>query len=390
VSRRNLLVLAGIAVVLLVAGFWLSAHRAERQSNLGGAMVFPDLRAALAEVSEVRLSKGDGSRVTLRRTPAGWLVVERNYPADGSRVRDLLLNLAAMKVVEVKTSDPANYPKLGVEAPSPTAASTLFEVVSAKKTWTLLVGKGAGGRTIYVRKPEDAASALVEPVVSADTEQKPWIDRMLAEIPGADIHQVEVSPAKGPAYTLTRDRRGGELVMSPVPKGRKPATANFAAHAESISSLFLDEVRAVPSPAPVVTDRTTYRTFDGQVIEITGHRDDAQAKAYIALNVRRDPELAAKFPPPAPAATPAVTPAVTPENAMADAAADAAKPAETAATPAAGGPEAAAAAPPAAPEKASAKTVERLATRVTGFEFEIPIYKYELLFKPHSEQLEPN
>jgi hypothetical protein len=378
VTRQKLLVLAVVTVVLLGAGIWLSAHRAQRQADIGGGLVFGDLRSSLAQITEVRLGKGDGSRATLRKGDGGWQVVERNYPADGARVRDLLLNLASMKVVETKTSDPANYPKLGVEALSPTAASTLVEVVAGAKTWSLLVGKGAGGRTIYVRKPADAPSALVDPVVTVDPDQKAWLDRMVAEIPGADVQQVEVKPAKGAAYSLTRDQRGGELVLAPVPKGRTPATPNFASHAEALSSLFFDEVRAVPDPAPGATDYTTFRTFDGQVIEISGHRDQAAAKAYVALTVRRDPGLAAKFAQaPAPVATPAATPAA-PATEAVDAAANPADATAAAATP-----------KPAPAEKPSAKTVERLAGRVGGVEFEIPIYKYELLFKPVEDQLEP-
>ena len=76
-----------------------------------------------------------------------------------------------MKIVEHKTSSPANYPKLGVEAPStPTATGTLLEVVAGKKAWSLIVGKGAEGRSLYVRKPDQAQSELVEPNVTADPE----------------------------------------------------------------------------------------------------------------------------------------------------------------------------------------------------------------------------
>ncbi len=372
-TRQKLLLLAGVTAVLLAAGIWLSAHRAAQQSEQDGGILFADLKPALAQISEIRLSKGDGSRATLRKTDGGWLLAERNYPADGARVRDLLLGLAAMKVVETKTSDPANYSKLGVEAPSPTAASTLLEVVAGEKTWALIVGKGTGGRTLFVRKPESAASALAEPVVTADTDQKPWLDRMLAEIPGADVHEIEVRPANGPAYTLTRAQRGGEFALTPVPKSRKPATPDFASQGETLSSLFLDEVRPVPDSAPTATDHAVFRTFDGQVVELSGHRDVQNAKAYIALAVRRDADLAARF---APAVAPPAPAAVTP-------AAAANGPAAPDAVPAA---PAAAVAPAIKP---SAKTVERLAGRVTGVEYEIPIYKYDTLFKPHEEVLEP-
>jgi hypothetical protein len=103
-------------------------------------------------------------------------------------------------------------------------------------------------------------------------------------------------------------------------------------------------------------DSATYRTFDGQVIEFTGHRDGD--KAFVAIRTRRDPELAAKFPEPA-AAPAAGPPAATPVPAS-----------------------------PAKPTKLPDQTAETLGARAKGVEYEIPAYKYEAIFKKHEELLE--
>jgi hypothetical protein len=361
-TRKSFLTLAGVAGVLLVAGLWLSAHRSSEEAYLGGGALFADLKPALGDIDEIRLSKGDGSRTTLKRGADGWSVVERNYPADGTRVRELALNLAAMKVVEAKTSDPASYAKLGVEpADSPTATSTLVELVAGKKTWSLLVGKSAEGRAVYVRKPAEAVSALAEPSVSVDPDQKRWVDRQLTDLPGTEVHDIAVTPASGPAYLLTRARRGdADLVLSPVPKGRKSASPmSIDGQAEVLAAFNFDDVHALDSPAPATTDKATWRTFDGQVIEFAGRR--SADKAFVTVTAHRDPALAAQFMPPPPA-TPAPA-------------------AATPATPAAGKP-----AP--ADGKAKPGAVEHLMTRVNGVQFEIPAYKYDALFKRAEELLE--
>lgn len=346
-TRGKLLTLAASAALLLAAGIWLTSHRASVQADLGGGVLFSDLKPALADIEEIRLSRGDGSRTTLRKSALGWTVVEREYPADGSRVRELALALAGMKLVERKTNDPANYARLGVEAPeSPTAASTLVEIVAGKKSWALIVGKSAEGRAVYVRKPAEAASALAEPSVIADPDQKRWLDRLITDLPGADIHEIAVQPASGPAYLLTRAQRGdANLALSPIPKGRTAVSAmSIDGQAEVLAAFNFDEVHTPAAAAP--TDRATYRTFDGQVIEIAGRRDGA--KAMVRITAMRDPALAAKFP--------ASTAPATPEKA-------------------------------AAPNPA-AQTVERLTARASGVEYEIPVYKYEALFKPLEELLE--
>lgn len=357
--RRNFTTLAVAAGVLLVAGLWLNAHRAQQQSDIGGSAVFTDLKPALGDIDEIRFSKGDGSRTTLKRGADGWTVVERNFPADGAKVRELVLSLAAMKVVEPKTSEPANYPKLGVEpATSPTATSTLVELVDGKshKTWSLLVGKNAEGRAVYVRKPEDKTSALAEPTVAVDPDQKRWVDRQITDLPGADVHDIAVTPAKGPAYLLTRAKRGdADLVLSPIPKGRNAATPmSLNGQGEVLAAFNFDDVHALDAPAPAPTDKAVWRTFDGQVIEFAGRR--TADKAFVTVSAHRDAALAAQFPDATPAATPA---------------------------PAPGAP----AATPAAPRPA-AKTVERLAARTNGVQFEIPAYKYDALFKPEEDLLE--
>ena len=82
-KQKNLLILAAVAVVLLGAGIWLSAHRGQ-QGTLGGGAVFPDLKPALGEVSEIELAELAEQRVLVRE-----MAVQ-----DGRRVLDLLRQLA--------------------------------------------------------------------------------------------------------------------------------------------------------------------------------------------------------------------------------------------------------------------------------------------------------
>jgi len=363
-NQKKFTMVAGATVLLLSAGVWLSMHRSTQQTDRGGGSVFADLKNALGDVEEIRLSKGDGSRTTLHRNADGWTVVERQYPADAARVRELALGLAGLRIVEQKTSDPANYAKLGVEAPDkPTAGSTLIEVVAGTRTWSLIVGKAADGRAVYVRKPAEAASALAQPLITADPDQKRWIDRLITDIPGANVHDITVKPASGAGYVLTRaDRNATDVTLSPIPKGRTPASPmSLNGQADALAAFHFDDVRALPAAATpdtakTATDSATYRTFDGQVIEFTGHREGD--KAFVAIATRRDPQLAAKFPEPAPAAATS-PPTATPV------------PAATA-----------------TPAKLPDQTAETLGARSKGVEYEIPAYKYEAIFKKQEELLE--
>lgn len=345
-TRRNLLILGAVAALLLAAGVWLSVQRSSSQAASNGGPVLDDLTQALGDIEELRFSRGDGSRTTLRRGADGWMVVERNYPADPARVRELALGLAGLKVVERKTRDPANYAKLGVEAPdTPTATSTLVEIVAGERTWSLIVGKAVEGRAVYVRKPDDAATSLAQPFVAVDPDQKRWVDRLLTDIKGSEIHDIEVKMGKSPAYRLTRAQRdAADLALSPLPRGRTAISSmSLNGAADALTSFNFDEVRALPATTTVATDTATFRAFDGQVIEFAGRREGD--KSYVTVGVRRDAALAAQFPLPAPT-------------------------------------------DPASTSEMPAPAVDRLAARTAGMEFEIPAYKYEAIFRPHEELVE--
>ncbi len=89
-NQKKFMIVAGAAVLLLGAGVWLSLHRSSLQTDRGGGSVFADLKPALGEVEEIRLSRGDGSRTTLHRNADGWTVVERQVPGGcraGARAR---------------------------------------------------------------------------------------------------------------------------------------------------------------------------------------------------------------------------------------------------------------------------------------------------------------
>jgi hypothetical protein len=355
--RNRTLSLAVAAAAVLIAGLWLARHRSSEQGELEGGAVFTDLTPALGDIGEIRLSKGDGSRTTLRKDAHGWSVVERNYPADPARVRELVLGLTNLKIIEHKTSEPANYPRLGVEATdSPTATGTAVELVAGQKSWSLIVGKNAEGRGVYVRKPKEAVSALVEPAISADPDPKRWLDRKLVDVSGAGVQEVSVRPSGGAPYLLTRAQRGdADLTLSPVPAGRKVASSMVVdGQAEALTAFNFDDLRALPDPPPAVSDLAIYKFFDGQVIEFSGHKEGD--KAFVTVAASRDPVLAAKFAPPATAPAPA-----------------------TASAPAGSSAPTAAPNAPSSPAKPVDDTVERL---------EIPLYKYESLFKPLENLLE--
>src|SRR5579872_4805336 len=151
-SARRVIILLIAGLLVVAFAVWLSSKRHLERATLAGELVLPGLEHALNTVTEVHLVKGDGTSTTLKKGATDWSVAQRNYPADSGKVRKLLLDIAALNVVEEKTRTPENYPQLGVEeVNSPKATGTRVESITPGKTYSLIVGKASGGKSGYVR-----------------------------------------------------------------------------------------------------------------------------------------------------------------------------------------------------------------------------------------------
>lgn len=321
------LLAAGIAVIAFA--IWLSSLRHLERATLSGDLVLPGLEHGVNAVTEVRLKRGDGTATTLKKGDGGWTVAERDWPADVGKVRKLLLDLGALNVVEEKTRLPANYPALGVEdVASAKASGTAVTVVSATRTWELIVGKASGAKSGYVRVANAPASFLAAPLVTLEADPKGWLARSLLDLPTERVREIEVHPADGAAFTASRQKTDdAHFTVTPLPKGRElsgPGAADSLGAA--LSGLTLEDVAKAAASAATRAARATFRTFDGLEIEASGRKDGA--RALLTLQAR-------------------------------------------AATPAAG------------------EEAQKLQARLSGWEFEVPDYKYAAIFPPVTELLKP-
>ncbi len=197
--------LLGAALVIILLAIWVSSRKVQIADNAAGTPVLKALKAQLNDVTEVRIAKGDGSRTTLRKQPAGWVVGEREYPADTTKVRKLLIDLSSLNTVEAKTSDPARYSQLGVEdVNGPTATGTRIEAVTAQQVHGIIVGKTSGAKSGYVRAMDAKQSVLATPTVMADADPKHRLDTTLIDIPEARVQTIDVAPSGQPAYKVAR------------------------------------------------------------------------------------------------------------------------------------------------------------------------------------------
>ncbi|HEV2227622.1 MAG TPA: DUF4340 domain-containing protein [Steroidobacteraceae bacterium] len=286
-TPRRVALLLGCGLVLIAFAIWLSSRRHLEHATLAGDLVLPGFEQAINTVSEVDLRRGDGTHTTLKKASVGWLVGERDWAAEPGKVRKLLLDLGALNVVEEKTRLPANYPQLGVEDVStPKATGTQIDVVTPGRTFALIVGKTSSAKSGYVRVAGSAASFLAAPLLTPDADPKSWLERSLVDLPETRIRQIDEKPADGAAFSATRNRKEQpDFTVAPIPKGRLLTSPGAAdSIASSLSALTLEDVQKAAAPAGARLARAVFRTFDGLELEVTGRKDGT--RSLIALAAR--------------------------------------------------------------------------------------------------------
>jgi len=301
-SRGRFTALLAAALIVLAAALYLGSRRNSDQPSAEGTLFLPQLASALGTVSEIDLQKGAAApgvatpAVTLHRAGELWTVAQRtDYPADSSKVHKLLLSLADAKIVEEKTSNPANFAAIGVDDPAkPGAAGTQITIATKDGKHSVIVGKPIAEGNFARRGGEDR-SFTVEPGITADVEPKAWIDSHLLDVPAAQIQSVEEKPAAGPGYTLHRLKPGedGFALDGALPAGRNLLDAKeLAPSASTLSGLTAEDVTAASGIDFSKSSQAIFTLADGNIITVTGTAADD--KRWIEVQSTKDAALNAK------------------------------------------------------------------------------------------------
>ena len=413
--HSKLVRLAIVAAVALVIAIWVGNSRVPRNEVPDVAAAVPGLDAGVNEVKQVRIVGAGGAPVaTLERGPDGWTVAEKQYPADVAKVRELLLKLAAAKLVEPKTSVPASYPRLGVEdVEAADAKGVRIEIDGLPETAKLIVGNynGRAGDGTFVRRAGEPQSWLATGNLAVDKEAANWLQRELLDISSTRVAQVEITHGGRTLRAFKTESAAPNYQVADVPKGRE-LSSEFVANglASVLSGLRFDDVVRADAVAPgdAKVYEVEYTTFEGVVIDakawerdgkaysiFTASLDEAAADAWIAsMQQKATADHAARAAADAEgaqaaaaAATPAQAPGTTPAAATpADAAA------ATPAVPASIEPPLAVSDPAKDREQQLANLREEVATlntKFAGWAFVLPNYKFANMNKTLDDLLKP-
>lgn len=229
-KRRQLNILlgaAGVAIVLAVAAVFQQSLSTAPQFQ--ARPFFPGLTDRLTQLGEIAIATKSGA-FHVRLDKGKWVIPERaGFQADPSQVRSTALGLADLTILEPKTSRPDLLSYVGLVAPDKGGDATDVKLSdnTGKPMGEVLTGhtEGAadelGRNSIYVRHPGENQSYLARGSLTLKTSVTDWLDRSILSIAGDRIKGATITPAKGPAYVLSRDSKNQpDFKLLDMPTGR--------------------------------------------------------------------------------------------------------------------------------------------------------------------------
>src|SRR6185437_3344364 len=167
----------------------------------------------LGDLAWLRLTRG-AMTANFSLVGGHWVVVEKgNYPAAETKVRQLLLALSDLTLMEPKTELPDLYPRLEVDDPGKGKATQVtVQDRTGQVVGEVIVGKRRADRLgtdkdgVYIRRPGEARVWLARgsPDVSGDIAS--WLDRRIVDLPAARIRSMVFTPANGGVLVVSRPR----------------------------------------------------------------------------------------------------------------------------------------------------------------------------------------
>lgn len=275
-NTKHLTVLVTATVIFIIATIF--SESTDYEISGAGDPVYPGLLNQANDVSKIKIQRSAGT-LTLAKNGDIWQVEENSgYPADINKVRELVLGISNLVLVEPKTGKPENYARIGLqdisEKDSPAVQVQL--AVGDNTVADLIIGNNkpshsdSSKSSYYIRTVNDPQSWLADGKLPDKWEAKDWLDINIFEVDRSRIKQVKVDHPDGETVYIHRsDSTVRDFTLDSLQAGEQ-LTAPFEVNniATTFTKMTFDDVVAEnqsgTEPTPTYTARLS--TFDGLVI----------------------------------------------------------------------------------------------------------------------------
>lgn len=276
-SPRTLLALLVVGV-LAVAGGWYfgtSTTSTEQRTVDAGKLMFPDLAPKLKDAAKIEIVH-QGKPLVLALQNGQWGLADRGgYRVQETKLRGMLTALTELRLVEPRTTDPAQFGRLGVEDPdAPGSNSNLLRILdgAGKPLVAVVVGhrrvrtQGNLPEQVYVRHPGDNQAWLAEGSLQVDADPQLWFDRDIMNIEHGRIAKVVATHGD---QTLEFTREGDRLVLTSPAEHPRLDDYKLEDVARALELLTFQDVKPGTDPVGEEVGHAVLTTSDGLAVTAT-------------------------------------------------------------------------------------------------------------------------
>jgi hypothetical protein len=284
-NRNQLLVLLILVIVLGGAGIIL--HNRQKASWAGnnpsaGKKLLGDF--PINDVAHIEFRQGTND-LNLAKKEGTWRVRERNdYPADFSRIGDLMIKLGDLKIVQSEPVSASQLPKLGL-VPGDTTNSALvadFKDKDDKPVRSLLLGKkhmkktnrpspmgemddeDAGGwpdgRYVKVGSDSKEVDLISDALGNVDPKPSEWLNKDFFKVEKVRSIAVNFPPATN-SWRLSRETETGEWKLADAKPTEQLDNSKATSAGNSLASPQFTDV-SLAKPEELGLDKPTTVTLD--------------------------------------------------------------------------------------------------------------------------------
>jgi hypothetical protein len=300
-KSKTIGILAGLTILGIVVAMFVNQEPASQLPG-SGELLFPPLLSAVNDVNEVIVATKDQT-VTLVRGENAWGVKEKaGYRADVEKVKQTIIGLAELRILEPKTKNPELYDRLGLqdkEQEGSLSTTVTLKTPNNPEAALVIVGnqRPAKGNPrmsdIYVRKPGDPQTWLVIGNLPLEQVAGEWLDKEITALTTNRVHRVTVTHPGGETLLVSKDKPEDlDFQLDSIPAGFKVASQfNVNNVVGTLVQLSLEDVKQEQEVN--FQDRSgvtaVLETFDGLRLHVqTAKQED---KIFANISAEFDPAL---------------------------------------------------------------------------------------------------
>lgn len=247
--------------------------------NLTNDPAFPTLRQKGEDVAKITITSSENSFSLTQNDDGEWTAPDRDdYPIAPAKIRDLIVTMTDMKLVEPKTARSDRFARLEVEdVDQPEAKSksvrleaddgtVIAETIIGKTRYRMTAGEDYG---TYIRPTGQDRAWLANGQLRLDTELTDWLAKDVVDIESDDVKRIEIARHDKDPYHAERTDKDAAFAFNEVPEGQTIDDASANSLASLLASVKLEDVKRRDNvEMPAERHAVKVETFGGVQVKL--------------------------------------------------------------------------------------------------------------------------